>query len=680
MSRSQNKNTKITMAATAVLMAGLYFCCAVGSPAGMGTNSIRAVSLRVLQSQIQASKGALPQPLAELGGLQTIWGYIADEESKDIILYGEMKPGSTNSLKTEDLVIALRNAWMKYARLEGNTYTYSDPGCSIDPDAGTMERLTQIGQTVNSNKNNSQVHKQLEAWQQICREWQEVRVLGIPFDTGFSTQMVTADYDMKVLVDGSDTLDVPGFSSLTGMKLNIIRNAVLSGQQISVSPSGMNRFWFHPGPNQYEEDDGIVWIKHCPVVLLTEEMSVARNAASYGSSGGIDPLAQRFSKDFSNLYSKVAEARPIYSRLEGLFRFVALAKILHFREMAEIPGLNLDPVLKPGLDLSFLLNKFPVQSISVAKQLQGRSAIKEFKHTSASGNSQTTYQLWLQSCGGVGININVNAADFIGPSPFLRRIRRSILAARRATPNALYWDLPNGDVVSEVQNSARLTRLNSRKKWRTAVRIDYKDSKYHLSTEAGRLYEGETISGLMIALRACGAVNGQHLTVETSGFLSKELPAFRAALRLQIEKYDPELALVFVTGESKESELFEALVSPGTALDPPSQMEKADLRQTKTQTASLRFLVRGMSRNHICNVEITSEKAEYTREMVNAILERIRPYDSTSESLFDCVIREKPKVLKKLKLQNKNIQIRIRSEDGFIETGAILFKARSQTA
>ena len=45
----------------------------------------------------------------------------------------------------EDLVIALRNAWLRYARLEGNTRIYEDPGCSIDPEPAVLRKLQALG-------------------------------------------------------------------------------------------------------------------------------------------------------------------------------------------------------------------------------------------------------------------------------------------------------------------------------------------------------------------------------------------------------------------------------------------------------------------------------------------------------------------------------------------------------
>lgn len=649
------------------------YCCSSAQPQiASRVSGIRTVSLSNLQEQARRSpKGDYARFLSELSGLKRLLGYIVDDDNKDILLYGLVNPQSTNILYTEDFCIALRNAWMKYATRNGSTFTYTDPGCSIDPDPETWRKLNEIGGTVNSDQNSNKVENNLKQWRTICEEWQKVRVLGIPFNSRFAATLVTADYDMKILVDGNDSLDIPGFSSLTGMKLDAVRNAVSTRQPISVPLSAMNRFWFYPGSAKYTIDEGIVMITQCPVILLTEEMAFDRKAGRT-PVGRIDHLAQKFCDDFSALYSKVSELRPIYRDLEDLFRLVACVKIIRFCEMPEKIGLNLDPVLKNGLDLSPLLDQYQVTEVSVANQLRGRSAIKEFKYTEDTGGGQSIYQLWLESCGGVGIDIDVKKEHFQAPTPVLRRLKHAILAARPSR-TSLFWDVPSdNESVLEIQTAMRLSNENGSNPWRATVLIQRKDSNYQVFTERGSIYNGDTISGLVVALRACGAIDGKHLSIKLSGFIEKELAGFRAALRLQLEKYDQELAITFINENSPELVLFDALVSPGASMDPLPQRANGEFELPTTQTASLLFQVRTGNINHKFQVQVTSEKTEFTAAMIRAIVDRFRTYKATSQSLFDCILSEKAKTLNLLKLKNKNIQIRIKTESGMIETGAIL--------
>jgi hypothetical protein len=56
--------------------------------------------------------------------------------------------------------------------------------------------------------------------------------------------MVTADYDMKKIADGSDELDVPGLMSVSGMGIKEVEHAIRSRQQPTISV-GMNPRLFH---------------------------------------------------------------------------------------------------------------------------------------------------------------------------------------------------------------------------------------------------------------------------------------------------------------------------------------------------------------------------------------------------------------------------------------------------
>jgi hypothetical protein len=93
-------------------------------------------------------------------------------------------------------------------------------------------------------------------------------------------------------------------------------------------------------------------------------------------------MAQQFAEDFSKLYSKVAEERPVYADIENLLRFFFLAKVIQLNEGAPQAGLNVSPTLKGGFDLSYLLEQYPIKGVSVEKQLRGRSAIKEPENVS----------------------------------------------------------------------------------------------------------------------------------------------------------------------------------------------------------------------------------------------------------------------------------------------------------
>ncbi len=402
----------------------------------------RAISLKILQEKVKdcMEKRNCPENIFQLFGLKKVVGYVIDEKNRDLILIGKIDD-SMPSLYLEDFVIALRNTWMVYAELRGNTYYYSNPGCSIDPDPRILTELNGISSHIFNISNPEKVQRNLNQWHSVCQQPQQVRVMGIPFDTRFGKVMVEADYYMKRLVDGSVSLDINGFTSLTDMTLDITRKEIEEGKPISVPLSSLNRFWFYPGENSYLEDKGVIYIKKSDVKLLNEEEFLTRGGELVGT-GRPNPLAERFAQSFSEKYAEIAKRKPIYTELEGLFRFVALARIMKHR----------NAVSEAGISLDYLLNQYPVTNTSVSRTLSGISNIKEFKYKSETHGGYSVLYLWLPSCGGVSIDINIKDKDIaLDKTKTLFEIKKSILDTR-PSPDTLYWDFPVMWKVKDIDN------------------------------------------------------------------------------------------------------------------------------------------------------------------------------------------------------------------------------------
>jgi len=336
---------------------------------------------------------------------------------------------SSPPLYLEDFVIAFRNVWWKYAPLKGNTFYYSAPGCSIDPNPETIQRLQQVGSRILSSSGG--MEKSFQKWHTICGEHQKVRVLAIPFDSHFAKITVDTDYYMKRLVSGSVSLGVEGFESLIDVTLNKAKENVIQGRPISIPLSSLNRFWFFPGENRYVEDKGVVLIRRCQVKLLTEEEFRTKKGEVAGN-GQANPLAQKFSEYFTRKYSQIAKKRQIYAELEGLFRFVALAKVMKYQ----------DAPAEAGLNLNYLLNRYPIRRTHVNRTLPGLSHVKGFEHRRDFPGGYQIAQLFLPSCGGVSIDIRISKANFVrDKTGRLRELRQAVLKARSSS-DALYWNFP----------------------------------------------------------------------------------------------------------------------------------------------------------------------------------------------------------------------------------------------
>lgn len=407
----------------------------------------RAVSLKVLQYKVKdcMEKGTCPENILQLCDIKKVLGYVIDGKNNDIILLGNIDD-SMPPLYLEDFVIALRNTWMMYAELKGNTYYYSNPICSIDPDPRILSNLQQIANQIFSSSNPERVQRNLKQWHSVCDQPQGVRVLGIPYDTRFGKVMVDADYYMKRLVDGSVTLDIDGFTSLTDMTLNIAREDIEKGNPVSVPLSSLNRFWFYPGENSFFEDKGVIYIKRSDVRLLTEEEFLTKRGEVAGT-GRPNPLAQKFAESFSTRYAEIAKRKPIYAELEGLFRFVALARIMKHR----------NTITEAGIDLDYLMNQYPIERTLVDRTLPGISNVKEFNYRSETQGGYSVLYLWLPSCGGVSIDIDIKNSSFaMDRSGSIGSMRKGVLNAR-PSPDTLYWDFLTISKVSSSPMTKRKT-------------------------------------------------------------------------------------------------------------------------------------------------------------------------------------------------------------------------------
>jgi hypothetical protein len=108
--------------------------------------------------------------------------------------------------------------------------------------------------------------------------------------------MVKADYDLKQLSDGTDSVDVPGFVSLSDKTMHDATTALSQRQKFVLPGFSLNRFWLYPGENVIEEDAGLFFLKDSPVTLQTELMHSDRKGKVSGS-GMMEPDAYRFVAD-----------------------------------------------------------------------------------------------------------------------------------------------------------------------------------------------------------------------------------------------------------------------------------------------------------------------------------------------------------------------------------------------
>jgi hypothetical protein len=395
------------------------------APAAAGPSTQRVLSLRVLQEQAQACGRVdrCPAAVRELGGITRLTGYVVDAEHQDLLLLGTVDARAPR-LHLDDLVVALRSVWGRYAEQRGNTRYLSAPGCTIDPDPAVIRKLQRIGDTLLRPGKSSQAAE--AQWRKTCELTQSVRFFGVP-ESRFAQTMVTADYDLKSIVDGVVQLPVEGLMGVTGLILSEVQQKIVAGKPISAGMS-MSRFWFTAGTPRFLEADGIVTIERLPVELKTEAELIHANGEVSGQDEE-DPTASKFARAFSARYPLVAAHAPIYAELDNLYRFVGLLTAMKFRDAHAVAGLKLEA----------LLDDYQVSRVDVPHRLPGRSSIARFSHRTEQSGGYTELKLLLPSCGGVEMDLQVSEETFHTLRPAWHRVGGEAIKAR-PSPDALVWD------------------------------------------------------------------------------------------------------------------------------------------------------------------------------------------------------------------------------------------------
>ncbi len=402
------------------------------APADAGTHGSWALSLRNLQQALSGGEvagGDFGRAL-RMDGLTRVDGFAIDSLREDLVLVGRREPGAPH-LDLDDFVVALRNAYRRYARIEDDRRIYAPPGCSLEPDSAVVVKLRRLAERI-SAAGAEEVDSLRAAWMETCRRPQRVEVWGVPGRSGFADVMLAADYAMKAVADGGDSLALPGFVSYRRAKEQDVRDRLARGRHDGLRAMGAHRFWFQPGRLEIAASSAAVALEACPVWLLTEEqhLSAAGRASDAGRS---DPIAERFCAQFTERFAEIAAQRREFHALEQVFRMFALALLMHehqaFRR-ADLPAM-------------ILLDTYEPRDRPVPTQLPGRPHAASIAREGVFDGRQGTLRIWVHGCGGVSIDVRLDEAQVdASRSDSLARWVDALLAAPR-DPDEIGWAAPS---------------------------------------------------------------------------------------------------------------------------------------------------------------------------------------------------------------------------------------------
>jgi hypothetical protein len=369
-----------------------------------------AISLRELKADM-TSKDA-----RQLFAATRLHGFLFAEDrlGKDCILVCVQESGRP-ALRLHDLAVAYSNVLAGDAR----------PACTIDPRADVLRRLHEVGQRIMSSAHApSDVERQLQEYQKLAESPQDVKVFNVDPDTRFANTMVDADYHVKSICNGTET--VRGITGITDIVLREAR-AELSRTGTMRPIQLYNRFWFNPGDVAYRTDGRLFLLTSCEVVLLTEQEAVSQAGKRAGMSK-VNPFAKEFAERFTDSFSDVCQSKPIYRELENLYRAVAVADLM----LAEASRFGALGVLADSL------GKAEIGRERLTRTRPGKYAVKKLEERVRRG----VVSLWLPSCGGVSMDIRMDQAkkesDFTGEL----RILAGQIVARRPQSDAITWRFP----------------------------------------------------------------------------------------------------------------------------------------------------------------------------------------------------------------------------------------------
>jgi hypothetical protein len=338
-------------------------------------------------SRFLQTEGSIPPDFNNLFGMSWLDGYVIDKANNDIILVGRIIKDRPH-YHTEDLIVNFQNVF-------DSAFA---PYCSLDPYPENILRFNECFSISGSD---------YEAIITNCREAigeQQVVIGGVPRNSRHAKIMIYADYDMKKLSQG--------LIKDAGVRSSIdfaVLNAEESGSEKS-NGNTMSRFWFHIKESKkgyyypnYIENDGIVFINECPVVVLTE-IQVADASGNLqddlqSENINAEQFAEEFSKEFVNLTKKFT----VFAELENMFRLQACLRAMRSKKAMEQSKVDLKAVW------GFSLNP---ETGHLPESLPGLVNYRIIEKVTETDNSILTEQRFFLVAGGVSQEMTVKESNF----------------------------------------------------------------------------------------------------------------------------------------------------------------------------------------------------------------------------------------------------------------------------
>lgn len=345
------------------------------SPSRVEGRPEKAVSLRQVSESLAAGRPV------RLEGFTRLDGYVIDDDNKDVAIYGIGEPGQPE-LQIADFVVALRAKFKSGVDTQNVADYTKTPAISLDPDPEIWQRMSKM---------NTLTPQGRQQYADACRLPQTVRVDGMQRHTRVAKLLVDADYKMKKVGAGLETLPISSpFIGNSEAVLRDWRAQIAAGTHPNVQ-SGITRYWFTPGRfthGEARESRNMIRFGLTQVVLKDEAETYS--GGRHISTGKVNPYARAFTCSWTDRMEDTYRAEPLWQEMRNIFRWFALARVMR----------DLDAFAQAGLDPEFLLDRYQVPRVELPATLPGVSRLEVATRRDEKNNTFTYVQSF---CGGVDV-------------------------------------------------------------------------------------------------------------------------------------------------------------------------------------------------------------------------------------------------------------------------------------
>ena len=377
-------------------------------------NNYICLSLKTLTDLVKA--GHFTDEVRNMGGIGKVVGYVLDKKNRDVILVG-VSSNTSPSINIDDFVVDIRNVWNGLP----------DPYCSLDPQPENIIMLKKFLSQQSPFASERDSGHFMDELREKCGP-QRVRIGGVPRDSRFAHVMINADYHMKKVQQG--IISVPPIHSQLDIMLEDMREKIRKYDRLPESKLSISRFWFHikNGEPTFIKQDGMVMIKRCTMVVLTEKQRCDADGVLHDVAED-DDYAIAFAKEMSDYLSSGSLTVPEYSELNNLFRLHALVKAMHYENVFDTSD----------IDLNFWLNEYEYREMSMMpNSLSCIANVKKVRYEKRIGNQTKIFFVAQMVAGGVGMEMHLDSRSFYHETATENPLK-ALVISKRPGPDTLTW-------------------------------------------------------------------------------------------------------------------------------------------------------------------------------------------------------------------------------------------------